>query len=36
MLLNQKTRQLQKEHEMVKQLSAEVERLKVGLMHRHL
>jgi hypothetical protein len=29
MLLNQKTRQLQKEHDLVKQLSAEVERLKV-------
>jgi hypothetical protein len=30
MLLNQKTRQLQKEHDLVKQLSAELERLKVG------
>jgi len=33
MLLNQKTRQLQKEHELVKQLAAEVERLKVGATH---
>jgi hypothetical protein len=29
MLLNQKTRQLQNEHEMVKQLAAELDRIKV-------
>jgi hypothetical protein len=34
MLLNQKTRQLQKEHEVVKQLAAELDRIKVRLMQQ--